>query len=99
MTELALEIVWYAVIDWRRLVKAQAWKNDYKKHTYHYWQIPSIRCNFDEIREFFRSDWCDLLLSVNRVSTTGERILALLESELEEAIKQDERKERRKKKK
>lgn len=99
MTELALEIVHYAALDWRRLVKAKAWKKDYRKSTYHYWQIPSVRCNFDEIREFFQSDWCDLLLTANQVSTTGERILALLEAELQEAIEQDERRERRKKRK
>ena len=98
MTELALEIVYYAALDWRRLVKAKAWKKDYKKNVYHYWQIPSVRCNFDELRKFFRSEWCDFLLTANQVSTTGERILALLESELEEAMEKDEMLERRKRK-
>ena len=98
MTELALEIVHYATLDWRRLVNQKAWKVDYRRNTKHYHIIPNTRCNFDELRQFFRSEWCDTLLTANRVATTGDRILALLEAELEEAIKKDERKKRRKKK-
>lgn len=99
MTELAFEIIHYAVLDWRRLINAKAWKADGKRRgVYHEWQIPNIRCNFEELRRFFGSEWCDLLLTVGGVSTTGERILALLEVELEEAKKADEKRERRKKK-
>lgn len=96
--ELAMEIVYYAVLDWRRLVKSKAWKKDHRQRTYNYWQIPSVRCNFDEIRDFFRSGWCDTILTTAQVSTSSERILELLEAELEEAKKADEKRERRKKK-
>lgn len=98
MTELALEIVHYAVLDWRRMVAAKAWNVDYRRNTKHYHRIPNTRCNFDELRKFFKSGWCETLLTANRVATTGERILALLEAELEEAIAKDNRKKRRKKK-
>lgn len=98
MTELALEIVHYAVLDWRRMVATKAWYKDYRRNTKHYHLIPNTRCNFDELRQFFKSDWCDTLLTVNRVATTGERILAILEEELEDAIEKDNRKKRRKKK-
>lgn len=99
MTELALEIVHYAVLDWRRLVKAKAWKIDYLRPAHQYWQIPNVRCNFDELRLFFKSDWCDLLLTVNHVATTGQRILQQLEKELEAAKESEKRQARRKKQK
>ena len=89
MTDLALEIVYYAALDWRRLVKARAWDADSKRGDYHEWQLPNNRCNFTELRQFFRSDWCEFLLRVNHVATTGSRILALLEAELEEAMEEE----------
>ena len=98
MTELALEIVHYAVLDWRKMVAAKAWEKDFRRNTKHYHLIPNTWCNFDELRQFFKSEWCDQLLSTNRVATTGERILAMLEAELDDAIAKDNRKKRRGKK-
>lgn len=84
-SELALEVVKYAVFDWRRLVSTRAWENEKFHSPRHVWQVPNCQCNFTELRRFFKSEWCDFILSTNHVSTTGERILKLLEAELAEA--------------
>lgn len=96
MCEMALEIVHYAVLDWRRLVKARAWEYEKFRPAHYYWQVPNCQCNFTELRSFFKSEWCDFILSVNHVATTGERILRQLEGELEEAMTKGAKKERRK---
>lgn len=85
VSELSLEIVKYAVFDWRRLVTSRAWECEKFRSARHVWQVPNCQCNFTELRRFFKSEWCDFILSTNQVATTGERILRLLEAELEEA--------------
>lgn len=85
VSELSLEIVKYAVFDWRRLVASKAWECEKFRSARHVWQVPNCQCNFTELRRFFESEWCDFILSTNQVATTGERILRLLEAELEEA--------------
>jgi len=82
------------VLDWRKLVRARAWEVDWMNNKQDYYKIPNARCNFDELRTFFKSEWCDFLLSVNHVSTTSGAILKQLESELEEAKKKIERRAR-----
>lgn len=70
---LAAEIVAGAVEDWRGLVKQKAWLNAY----------PSRVCNFNELRIFFKSEWCEFLMQ--NFSMQPTELLQLLEKELEEA--------------
>lgn len=95
--DLGLEIVSRAVMDWRLLIKAKAWKC---KKLYPAQggieKIPSYRCNFEELRRFFRGDWCETILVGAGASTTKEKILDVLERELGEAMLKDEMKEARK---
>ena len=76
---LAAEIVAQAVEDWRTLVKKKAW-------------LPSVpvstHCNFNDIRSFLRSEWCELLLLPCEMD--AQRILQILEEELREAQRKDE---------
>ena len=95
-SELALEVVKYAVFDWRRLVSTRAWENEKFKSPRHIWQVPNCQCNFDELRRFFRGEWCDFILRAHQASTTGERILRLLEEELEAAKAEASEKGRKK---
>lgn len=67
---MAAEIVIGAVNDWRRMIKNKAWLD----------KTPNKFCNFEEIRIFFRSDWCALLL--NGFNIQPARILEVLEEEL-----------------
>ena len=95
--DLGLEIVSRAVMDWRLLIQAKAWK---RKNLYPAQggveKLPSYRCNFGELRRFFTGDWCEMILVGAGVSTTKEKILDVLERELGEAILKDEMKEARK---
>ena len=80
---LAAEIVAKAVEDWRMLIQQKAW-------------LPSVpisqQCNFDEIRNFLRSQWCELLLLPCEMDQ--QKILEILEAELQEAQqKHEERKD------
>lgn len=77
---LAVTIVMHAIYDWRFLVKARAWESD---HTSRY-------CNFDELRNFFKSDWCGMLLI--KTEWEAERILEILEAELQAAMQQPKKK-------
>lgn len=77
-SRLAAEIVIHAVSDWRELVKKQAWLG-YQRHN----------CNFDELRVFFKSEWCAFLMKDFAVEP--ERLLEVLEAELKEAQLQQER--------
>lgn len=74
---LAHEIILKAVDDWRRLIICKAWEEKY--------------ClkgnNFIELRQFFNSDWCALLMTGD--SLTPVDILRQLEKELAEAKKKD----------
>ena len=76
---LAAEIVAGAIEDWRKLVKAKAWLD-----------TPQRYCNFDELRRFFKGEWCAFLLQ--HFETEPERILELLEAELENAMRKDGKK-------
>lgn len=70
---LAAEIVIHAVADWRELVKAGKWDDP----------APQVRCNFDELRVFFKSEWCDFIM--HKFDMSPETLLAMLEEELAEA--------------
>lgn len=95
--EWMLEIVHRAVLDWRLLIEAQAWKchalmpvrggNE---------KVPNARCNFGELRQFFRSNWCNLCLEMNRSQMDGKTILNQLEAELAAAVEKDKKREARK---
>lgn len=64
--ELAVGIVEKAIEDWRYLIKHP---NKQAKNR-----------NFDEIRNFFKSQWCEFLLEGTGAS--AKRILDILEGEL-----------------
>lgn len=70
---LAAAIALKAVKDWRSLIRAHAWEEE---HTIY-------NKNFEELRSFFRSGYCQLLLTGSNLSPTY--ILETLEKELEEA--------------
>lgn len=75
---MAAEIVAGAIDDWRRLVKEKAWLDE----------IPSRYCNFDELRSFFKSEWCEFLMQ--NFSMQPHELLQLLEKELQEAKRKGE---------
>lgn len=72
---LAAGIVIHAIDDWRSLVKKRAWD---RQRVY--------KCSFDELRNFFNSSWCELLMQ--RFEITPQHILAKLEKELAAAMKE-----------
>jgi hypothetical protein len=74
---LAHEIILKAVDDWRRLVIVRAWEDKYCLKNN----------NFIELRQFFRSEWCALLMTGD--SLTPADILRQLEKELAEAKEKD----------
>ncbi len=73
---LAAEIVIHAIADWRELVKARKWENI----------NPQAHCNFNELRLFFKSDWCEFIL--HKFDMSPAAVLALLEAELADAMQQ-----------
>lgn len=75
----AAQIVIHAIQDWRELVKAKAWLDK-----------PNARCNFNELRLFFKGEWCDFLLQ--NFAVDPKRILEMLEAELAAAQEKEERK-------
>lgn len=76
-SRLAAEIIMHAIADWRELIKKGAW--DRAQHP---------RCNFAELRNFFQSEYCALLMQ--NFDIEPERLLEVLEKELQEAMKKDE---------
>lgn len=92
--DLALEIVHRAVLDWRLLIQAKAWKYEKLPAVANDGRVPHKYCNFKELRRFFKSDWCELILEGAEV--TKETILKKLEAELAEAMEKDEQREARK---
>lgn len=70
---LCAEIIIHEIVDWRVLIKSREWLN---KH-------PSPYCNFDELRLFFKSEWCDFLMQDFELEPAC--IFEILEAELEEA--------------
>lgn len=75
--KLAVGIVIKAVEDWRVLIAARAWADGY--------DLPNK--NFEELRDFFKSEYCELLLCHSDIKPVD--ILKLLEKELSEAIAED----------
>lgn len=70
---MAAEIVAGAIDDWRGLIKRKAWLDYEVEHNR----------NFDELRRFFNSDWCEYLMQNFAMKPT--ELLQLLEKELQEA--------------
>lgn len=70
---MAAEIVASAIDDWRGLIKQKAWLNGKVEHNR----------NFDELRIFFNSEWCEFLMQ--NFSMHPHELLQLLEKELQEA--------------
>ena len=91
--EWALEIVNRAVLDWRLLIDAKAWKCAELNRVENNGKVPNKYCNFTELRRFFKGEWCELILDANG-TVPADRILAVLERELADAIAEDEKKER-----
>jgi hypothetical protein len=75
---MAAEIVAGAIDDWRSLIKQKAWLD----------ANPSRFCNFDELRIFFNSEWCEFLMQ--NFSMQPHELLKLLEKELKEAKRKGE---------
>lgn len=71
---LAAEIVIFAIKDWRELVNKKAWLKRYD----------SPQCNFEELRAFFKGEWCAFL--VQKWNIDPAFMLEMLESELEQAM-------------
>ncbi len=95
--EWMLEIVNRAVLDWRLLIRAKAWRYNWLFPAQGgHEKIPNSRCNFSELRDFFKSDMCALCLQVNHSSLNASMILSKLEADLAEAIKKDKEREARK---
>jgi hypothetical protein len=69
---LAAEIVILAIDDWRQLIARRAWDG----------RMYYMR-NFDELRRFFQSEYCDFLMMNFDIEPAA--LLELLEKELEEA--------------
>lgn len=88
--EWLLEIVQRAVFDWRKLITAKAWKCHHLNRIENSDRLPNVLCNFDELRRFFKSDWCELILECNQTSVSALKILSILEEELKDAIEKDE---------
>lgn len=73
------EIVIQAVKDWIFLIKRKAWKNGGYINDQH----GGAKVTFTELRQFFKSNWCEFLL--NGSDIRKEFILAQLEDMLESA--------------
>lgn len=95
--EWMLEVVNRAVLDWRLLIQAKAWKC---KRLYpvqcRNMKLPNYNCNFTELREFFKSQFCELCLQMNHSSLNPVMIQEKLEAELAEAMEEDAKREARK---
>lgn len=84
---MAAEIVVHAITDWRALIAKKAWSEKEQK----------ARCNFQELRSFFKSDWCAFLMM--KWDIEPRRILEMLEEELQQAMQQHSKTKERKRKK
>ena len=74
---LAAYIVIHAVGDWREMVNGKAWLD----------KTPNRYCNFNELRVFFKSEWCAFVMQSFEIEPA--RILEMLEAELKAAKKED----------
>ena len=81
----AAQIVIHAVEDWRELIRARAFENGNEQ----------ADCNLGELRMFFKSDWCELLLQ--RTCIEAAAILETLEAELVAAMQQPPPKKKKRK--
>lgn len=81
---LAAMIVVHAIDDWRQQIKCKAWVDD---HISRY-------CSFDELRAFFKGEWCAFLM--NGFALEPAKILEILEAELQEAMRKDNRRWKKK---
>lgn len=81
---LCAEIVIHAIADWRELCKRRAWLDE----------APNARCNFAELRIFFKSDWCAFIMQSFDVEPAV--ILEVLEKELQEAMQSNRKKKGKK---
>ena len=79
---LAIMIIKRAVDDWRTQIKKRIWL---------LWPSEPDYDGFDELRCFFRSDWCKELAPKGM---PAEKMLAILEEELEQAKNLKEEKEK-----
>lgn len=70
---LASQIVVQAIEDWRLLIDGKAWDKEF----------PRKWCNFDELRAFFKSQYCELLMLDCEIEPL--EILRMLEEELRDA--------------
>ena len=82
---LIAAIVIRAVDDWRELIRQRSWLAKAPRQV-----------NFDELRNFFKSDWCDFLML--KFNVEPARVLDLLETELRDAMQREERKRKGRKK-
>lgn len=73
---LSAYIVIGAVEDWRELIYKRVWEDP--NYT------PQKDCNFEEMRLFFKSEWCDYLMQDFDLNPLD--VLKLLEQELAEAM-------------
>lgn len=80
---MAAEIVVGAIMDWRALIYKKAWLD-----------VAQCNRNFNELRLFFKSDWCAFLLQGFEMQP--EKILEMLEAELRAAMENDEKRRKSK---
>lgn len=81
---IASAVLTKAIEDWRMLTKKKAW--NYPPSSKRSAQLPNAECNFDELRVFFKSGWCEHLCSMISDNVCKETILKILEQELKEAM-------------
>jgi hypothetical protein len=83
---LARGIVLMAIEDWRKLIKAKAYRNERPRFENNKYGLVT----FGELRNFLGSDWCDHLLDSCEGDVSGKYILRMLEDELEDAMVKDQ---------
>lgn len=81
---LASAILERAVEDWRELIRKRAWLDRDAPYLASD-PIPNSYCNFDELRAFFKGDWCEALCELVSDNVCSNTILKILEKELAEA--------------
>ena len=85
IANLAQGIILFAIEDWRHLIKSKAYRGNSRQDK----SRDYSKGSFSGLRSFFRSEWCDLLLTVCNADATGDYILNMLEGELDEAVAKD----------
>ena len=77
---LRLAIIHRAVLDWDTLVRGKAWLGEQL-----YFNQALDKFNFTELRGFFKSDWCEMLMQ-NSESYKPMTMLEILEQRLDKAM-------------